>query len=135
MQEYGFDSIAKIADLYNNVVKKLIGKITGAVKSFKRLIASGESTDFRGIIEQLIAAVKQLPSKVLNLRRIGKRIYQAIGQFVELPPVVAKVKALVTKVSTLFKDIKTDVMTLYNVSHWPLPLTRLMQCLCTTQGN
>ena len=86
------------------------------VKSFKNLVSNFKNTDFKDIIKNLIESVKQFPRKVLNLRRIGKLIYKAIGKFVELPPVVTQVKGLVNKVSTLFNDIKTDVMNLYNVS-------------------
>ena len=101
----------------NTVIKT----IKDAVKSFKSLVSTFKNTDFSDIIKHLIESVKQLPRNVLNLRRIGKRIYKAIGKFVELPPVVTQVKNLVTKVTTLFNDIKTDVMTLYNVSMCPLP--------------
>lgn len=42
-----------------------------------------------------------------------------IGKFDEtqLPPFIKPVKNLILKVQTLFNDIKTDVMTFYNVRH------------------
>lgn len=116
IQEYGYDAIEKFADLYDKFVKKVITTIKGSVESFKALVSAFKDTKFSDIIDNLIESVKQLPAKVFNLRRIGKRIYKAIGKFVELPPVVTHVKNLVTKVTTLFNDIKTDVMKLYNVS-------------------
>ena len=116
MQEYNYETIQKFADLYNKVFKKVFGTIKTSVKMFKSLVTGFKKTKFDDIIKNLIESVKQLPSKVLNLRRIGKRIYKAIGKFVELPPVVKTVKDLVTKVTTLFKDIKTSVMNLYTVS-------------------
>ena len=67
---------------------------------------------FSDIMKHLIESVKQLPRKVLNLHIIGK----TVGKFVELPPFVTTVKDLVTKVTTLFKDIKTSVMNPYSVS-------------------
>ncbi|KAI0217504.1 hypothetical protein LSAT2_030722 [Lamellibrachia satsuma] len=114
LKEYGYDAIEKFADLYDKFVKKVITTIKGSVESFKALVSAFKDTKFSDIIDNLIESVKQLPAKVFNLRRIGKRIYKAIGKFVELPPVVTHVKNLVTKVTTLFNDIKTDVMKLYN---------------------
>ena len=79
-------------------------------------MSSFKGTNFDDIIKNFIVSVKQLPHKVLNLHRIGKRLHNAIGAFVDLPPVVATVKGLVTKVTDLFKDIKADIMNLYSVS-------------------
>ena len=115
-QEYNYEAIQKFADLYDKVVKKVVNIITEAVNKFKELVGTFKNTKFSDILHNLIESVKQLPGKVFNLRRIGKRLYKAIGKFVELPPVVTQVKGLVTKVTTLFNDIKTDVMKLYNVS-------------------
>ena len=93
-------------------------RLKGSAKSFKSLVSTFKNTDFGDIIKKLIAAVKQLPRTVLNLRRVGQRLYKAVGKFGELPPVVKQVKDLITKVKTLFKDIKTDVMEFYNVSEY-----------------
>ena len=114
-QEYGYDKIQRFADIYDKSVKKVISLIRGAVEQFRTLVSTFKGTDFSEILKNLIESVKQLPKKVFNLRRIGKRIYKAVGKFVELPPVVTHVKDLITKVTTLFTDIKTDVMNLYNV--------------------
>ena len=97
-------------------MKTVIGTIKKSVETFSRLVSSFKGTNFDDIVKNFIESVKRLPRKVLNLRRIGKRLYKAIGAFVDLPPVVATVKGLVTKVTTLFKDIKTDIMNLYSVS-------------------
>ena len=77
--------------------------------------------DFDSIIKGSIDSVKQMVRKVTDLRRIGSRVYKAVGKFDELPPVIMKVKNLVTRVTTLFKDIKNDVMGLYNVSYYYCP--------------
>ncbi|KAK2165040.1 hypothetical protein NP493_1368g00013 [Ridgeia piscesae] len=114
LKEYGYDQIQKFAELYDTVVNTVVTTIKDAVKSFKNLVSTFKNTDFSDIIDNLIESVKQLPRKVFNLRRIGKRIYKAIGKFVELPPVVTQVKGLITKVTTLFNDIKTDIMNLYD---------------------
>ncbi|KAK2165104.1 hypothetical protein NP493_1383g00012 [Ridgeia piscesae] len=114
LKEYDYDQIQKFAELYDTVVNTVVTTIKDAVKSFKNLVSTFKNTDFSDIIDNLIESVKQLPRKVFNLRRIGKRIYKAIGKFVELPPVVTQVKGLITKVTTLFSDIKTDIMNLYD---------------------
>ena len=116
LQEYNYETIQKFADLYNKVVNNVTTTIKTSVETFKSLVTSFKNTNFNDIIKNLIESVKQMPRKVLNLRRIGKRIFKAIGSFAELPPVVKTVKDLVTKVTTLFKDIKTDIMNLYSVS-------------------
>ena len=67
---------------------------------------------FSDIMKNLIESVNQLPRKLLNLHIIGKCINKTVGKFVELPPFVTTVKDLVTKVTTLFKDI----MNPYSVS-------------------
>ena len=53
--------------------------------------------------------------QVFNLRRLGRRLWRALGQYHTLPPVVEKIKALIRRVTALFNDIKTDVMRFYNV--------------------
>jgi hypothetical protein len=61
----------------------------------------------------LLFQVAELRSRAINAMKI-------IGQFDEtqLPPFIRPVKNLILKVQTLFNDIKTDVMTFYNVSHY-----------------
>ena len=71
---------------------------------------------FSDIMKNLIESVNQLPRKLLNLHIIGKCINKTVDKFVELPPFVTTVKDLVTKVTTLFKDIKTSIMNPYSVS-------------------
>ena len=102
----------KLKKLYDLVVDNVVKRLMRSVTSFKSLVSK-----FGDIVEDLTAAVKRLPRAVLNLRRVGQRLYKAVGKFIELPPVVKQVKDLTTTVTALFKDIKTDVMQLYNVSN------------------
>ena len=115
MQENAYDQTQRFAELYNSVVNTVVTTIKDAVKSFKSLL-SFKNMNFSDIVNKLIEAVKQLPRKVFNLRRVGQRLHNATGKFVELPPVVTQVKELITKVTTLFNDIKINVMTFYDVS-------------------
>ena len=97
-------------------MKTVTGTIMKAVGTFKSLVSNFKNTNFGDIIKMFIDSVKQLPRKVSNLRRIGTRIFKKIGEFADLPPVVTTIKDLVTKVTTLFRDIKTDIMNLHAVS-------------------
>ena len=56
--------------------------------------------------------------KVWNLRFKAAKVLKMIGQLdeSELPPFIRPSKRLVVKVTTLFEDVKTDVMNFYNVS-------------------
>ncbi|KAI0234744.1 hypothetical protein LSAT2_014923 [Lamellibrachia satsuma] len=114
LKEFSYGGIKEDFDLFAKVLPKLVKTITTAVKSFKRLISTFNNVDFDSIIKGSIDSVKQMVRKVTDLRRIGSRVYKAVGKFDELPPVIMKVKNLVTRVTTLFKDIKNDVMGLYN---------------------
>ncbi len=105
--------------MYDKVVNEVVKVIKHSVKTFKDLTSTYQNKAFSTIIDDITQAVQQMPGKVFDLRRIGKRIFKAIGKFVELPPVVIQVKGLITKVTTLFNDIKTDVMELYDVSSLP----------------
>ena len=123
MQENAYDQTQRFAELYNSVVNTVVTTIKDAAKSFKSLL-SVNNTKFSDIVRNLVEAVKQLPRKVFNLRRIGQRLHNATGKFVELPPVVTQVKELITKVTTLFNDIKIKIMMLYDVS------IRVCKCVC-----
>ena len=116
LQEYSYDAIKEVFDLFKTVLPKVIDNITTAVNTFKQLISTVQNRDFNSIISGLVDAAKEMVNKVTNLRQIGMRIYKAVGKTVELPPVITRVKTMVTKVTSLFNDIKNDVMKLYNVS-------------------
>ena len=68
------------------------------------------------ILDSLKDTLIALPQNVTNLKRIGKRIWGAISKYADMPPVVKKIQDVVTHVTTLFHDIRSDVMNLYNVS-------------------
>ena len=56
--------------------------------------------------------------QVINLREKAIQAVKTLGRIDEfdLPPFIRPVKKLVMHVQKLFNDIKTDVMTFYNVS-------------------
>ena len=57
--------------------------------------------------------------QVAGLREKAIKVVKALGQYDEqdLPPFIRPVKKLVMHVQKLFNDIKTDVMTFYNVNN------------------
>ena len=65
---------------------------------------------------EFVNSVKALPKDVQNLRKVARKVLKTLEEYTDLPPVYTLIKNLVNKVETLFNDIKTDVMTLYNVS-------------------
>jgi len=93
----------------------VIKTITDAANTFRNRIAMLHYMDFSSVVAGLAESTKQMVQNVTDLRQIGTRVYKATGMFVELPAVVVKVKNLVTKVVSLFGDIKSVVMNLYNV--------------------
>ena len=57
-----------------------------------------------------------MPKSVVSLKKIGKKVLRILSEHVELPPVIEKIKELVTYCITVFNDIKDDIMKFYNVS-------------------
>ena len=57
--------------------------------------------------------------QVWSLRDKAMNVMKTLGQIdeAELPPFLRPLRNLVVKVSTLFNDIKTDIMNFYNVSN------------------
>ena len=86
------------------------------MKNFKNLIVSVNNFDIGEIFEQLKQVLKELPKKILNFPKIGKRILDVIKRYSTMPPVVKKIKDVVERVRNLFLDIKNDVTEFYEVT-------------------
>ena len=82
---------------------------------FKNLIVSVKNFDIGTIFEQLKQVLKELPKKILNFPKIGRRILGVIKRYYDMPPVVEKIKVVVERVRNLFMDIKNDVTEFYEV--------------------
>ena len=106
----------KFVDIFNKHIPRVVKLVKDSVNSFNALTTTYENYNPGEIIEDLIESIVELPKNVSNLRRIGKRVWNAVSKFTDLPPVVEKVIDLVNHVTTLFNDIKTDVTKLYDVS-------------------
>jgi len=109
-----------MAELYDTIVNKVVVDIKDAMKMFKEnaeaLVVDTVKIDFDKIIKTLIAAIRNLPRTVISLRGVGRKILRIVGQFEDMPRVVNQINELVSYVSDLFNDIKTDIMNMYNVS-------------------
>ena len=109
-----------MAELYDTIVNEVIVDIKKAIQMFKNnteaLVVDAGKFNFDEIIKTLIAAITNLPQTVISMRGVGRKILRIVGQFEDMPPVVDQINELVSYVSDLFNDIKTDVMNMYNVS-------------------
>lgn len=83
---------------------------------FKQLVNVWKNFDIGEAFDNFIEAIKNLPKKVLDLKKIGRKILRTLDEYVDLPPVVQTIKELVEYVSNVFHDIKSDVMEFYHVS-------------------
>ena len=125
MQEYGFSDLKALADLYNNKVKKVVKIVKNVVSNFEDVVASWRGFNVKDIWLDFVDTVKTLPKDVQNLRKVTRKILKTLEAYADLPPVYERVRGLVLKVTTLFNDIKTDVMTLYNVSSCPFVIAEV----------
>ena len=96
-------------------MKGVITTLKQSANEFRDLISTYKDMDFGHIIGNLTETVKELPRKVFDLRRLGRVLFRAQGKFDKLPPAFAEVNVFISEVTTLFNDVKTDVMNLYMV--------------------
>ena len=101
--------------MYDNVVNKIVGTIKDAIKRFKNLIDSTKGRSLSDIFDELIKAVEDLPNRVGGLQGLSRRLIKKMAQYADPPPIVEAVRNLVVRVTTLYNDIRTDVMEFYNV--------------------
>ncbi|KAK3102203.1 hypothetical protein FSP39_009587 [Pinctada imbricata] len=106
--------IIALASQFDKKIKEIVDGITTGVEFFKDLISGRIS--IKDIVVAFVNALKELPGKVINMREKAGKIMVMIGQLddADLPAFLRPTKKLVTKVSTLFNDIKSDVMNFYN---------------------
>lgn len=70
LQEYGFDDLKSLADIYNNNIKKIIDLVKNSIKTFRELISSWKNHNSGSIIDDFVESVKALPKDVTNLRKV-----------------------------------------------------------------
>ena len=116
LQEFGFDDLKEYAEKFGNIIQKVVNTIKNAIEGFKSLINMWDDFDIGELFDRFIAAIKDMPKTVLNLKKIGRKVFRILADYVDLPPIVEMIRDLVEYVNTLFSDIKEDIMTFYNVS-------------------
>ena len=115
-QEYAFEDYDTVARIFNDNIMKIVNIITSTVKSVQRLKSVFKHKSIDDIIDDFVNAIKTLPRLVRNLSKEARFVVKRLAVYTDLPPVYTRVVEFITKIKTLFNDIKTDVMSLYDVS-------------------
>ena len=66
-QEYGFQDVKKVAELYDKVVKGVYEKIKTIVNNFHAVVTSFKNYKPREIFQELVDSIKNMPDKVSPL--------------------------------------------------------------------
>ncbi|VDH91582.1 Hypothetical predicted protein [Mytilus galloprovincialis] len=114
LQENDMKKIAELATKFDKKVKEIVDAIETGVRLFKDLI--GGKISIKDIVNEFIDALKELPGKVWGLRDKAANVMKMLGQLdeEELPPFLRPLRNLIVKVTTVFNDVKTDIMNFYN---------------------
>ncbi|KAL5015117.1 hypothetical protein ScPMuIL_009387 [Solemya velum] len=119
LQEFNPKEIEKKAKSFGNVIKDIISAVKKGIDLFREII-NGDIV-IQDIIKEFAAALEEMPAKVImsasaGFTRKGIQYNVAPGLYNEeqLPPFIQPLKQMVDKVTTLFNDIKSDVMGFYN---------------------
>ncbi|XP_077992165.1 uncharacterized protein LOC144446291 [Glandiceps talaboti] len=113
LQEYGFDDVAEVVELYDDVVKKVIDSVKNTIKRFKNLLSLTKG-NVNEIFDDFVEVIEDLPNRVKNFRNIAKNLVKKIAEYTDLPDFITDIKNVIDRVNTLLHDIKTDVMEFYN---------------------
>ncbi|XP_052083536.1 uncharacterized protein LOC127720827 [Mytilus californianus] len=114
LQENDMKKIVQLATQFDKKVKEIVEGIATGVQMFKDLI--GGQISMKEIVNEFIDALKELPVKVKDLRNKAANVMKMLGQLdeEELPPFLRPLRNLIVKVTTVFNDVKTDIMNFYN---------------------
>ncbi|KAK3101652.1 hypothetical protein FSP39_005219 [Pinctada imbricata] len=106
--------IISLVTQFDEKIKDIVDGISAGVAFFKSLI-TGRIT-IKDIVLDLVDALKELPNQVWSLRTKARTYMQMMGELCDdcLPEFLLPTKKLIEKISTLYADIKTDVMNFYN---------------------
>ena len=115
-QEYAFEDYDTVARIFNDNIMQIVNIITSTVKSVQRLKSVFHRRSIDDIIDDFVNAIKTLPRLVRNLSKGARFMVKRLAVYADLPPVYTRVIEVITKIKTLFNDIKTDIMSLYDVS-------------------
>ena len=96
---------------------KIVNHIKSTVTAVKDLLSFFKDKSIKDVIQDFVDVIKALPRRVRNLNKGARLILKRLAEYSDLPPVQARVVKAITMIKTLFNDIKTDVMTLHDVSN------------------
>ncbi|XP_021353372.1 uncharacterized protein LOC110450253 [Mizuhopecten yessoensis] len=114
LQEGEMKKIAKLAKNFDKSIKNIVNAVETGVNLFKDIIDGKFS--IKDIVQSFVDALQELPGKVWDLRYRAVRAMHMFGQLDEneLPKFLRPLRNLIYKVTTLYSDIKTDVLNFYN---------------------
>ncbi|ESO82597.1 hypothetical protein LOTGIDRAFT_236952 [Lottia gigantea] len=114
LQEFGIDNLKDLVKLYDKIKNEVVGEIKKGIDLFKKIIRGDISIG--QILEEFKQALEQLPEKVVKLGKRAIEIMKRLGEIdeSELPPFIRSIRKLVTKVVTIYNDVRKDVMGFYN---------------------
>ncbi|XP_070573750.1 uncharacterized protein [Ptychodera flava] len=113
LQEFGYEDIAELAKLFDEVVNDIIPPLKQSIVSFKEALAP-DSVPITEIFRDLIDAVRDLPVQVGDFRNVSKDAVSMIGKYRGLPDSVYELQEVILRLSSLFSAVKTDAMDLYH---------------------
>ncbi|VDI24688.1 Hypothetical predicted protein, partial [Mytilus galloprovincialis] len=123
LQENDMKKIAQLATQFDKKTGEIVKGVETGVQLFKDLI--GGQISIKEIVNEFIDALQELPGKVWSLRDKAVNVMKMLGQLdeEELPPFLRPLRNLIVKVTTVFNDVKTDIMNFYNTLTLKLKLT------------
>ncbi|CAG2251005.1 unnamed protein product [Mytilus edulis] len=114
LQENDMKKVAQLATQFDKKTGEIVKGVETGVQLFKDLI--GGQISIKEIVNEFIDALQELPGKVWSLRDKAVNVMKMLGQLdeEELPPFLRPLRNLIVKVTTVFNDVKTDIMNFYN---------------------
>ncbi|XP_048250793.1 uncharacterized protein LOC124111176 [Haliotis rufescens] len=114
LQEFDIDSIRKLVELYDKIKGDVVDAIEVGVDLFKGIIRGDPSIG--EMLDEFKQALEEMPQKVVEVGKKSALAMAAMGEIDEeqLPPFIRPTRNLIVKVTNLYKDIKSAVMTFYN---------------------
>ncbi|XP_046562967.1 uncharacterized protein LOC124271858 [Haliotis rubra] len=114
LQEYGVDNLKKLVELYDAVKGDAAGAIGKGLDLFRDIV-SGEFS-FADMVEGFRRSLEELPDKVVSVGKKASDAMEVLGQLEEkqLPPFAKPARNVVLKVTNLYNEIKSSVLSFYN---------------------
>ncbi|XP_048258717.1 uncharacterized protein LOC124137708 isoform X1 [Haliotis rufescens] len=114
LQEYGVDNLKELVELYDAVKGDAASALETGLVLFKSIVSREFS--FADMIEGFRTALEELPEKVVSVGKKASDAMQVLGQLDEkqLPPFAEPARNLVLRITNLYKEVKSSVLSFYN---------------------